>query len=1027
MICSGIETLEERELLTTFVVSSLNAAGPGSLRQAIVASNAQPGPNTIDFSVSGTIKTGKNSLPPIVRTVAIDGSSAPTFEGTPVVTVNFQGSQGLRFNPGSDGSSVTSLSLVKAGGAGIRISSSFVTIQGNDIGVLADGQTRAGNKGDGIRINASSHGDLIGRINPVTSIDYYNTSQISIQPVTLWQGIRAGDVAGQYLITGTSNTTGLLFSGTIGGIGKAYPVEYPGSSTTSVYGPNDLGLGQIQLVGSYQTASMSPALVNGFLFQGTTADLPSGGTFTTIDYPGAAYNFVHSTMGGLAVGNSSAAASNGEPEGAVSAYIYNIATSSFVTNIVYPGSVSNTAYGIWQNSATSYTICGGTSNVAANNSLDQNVPIGQAFLVDYNSATKTFSNWTTFNYPNGVVGQTYESHFEGISSVENGTYTLVADSVETGSGDPAKGSFVTVTRNGDGTFGSASWVDLSAAGSTGITTANSVYGNQVVGIGSGTVPQPFQATVNSGFQLSNVISGNGGNGINIAGSNNVVAMNSIGTDSSGTVAIGNGGNGILVTQRASGNLIGGSATNGNDPTAGEFVRPPQGNLISGNRANGVLINGGATRNTLSGNFVGTAASGNSALGNSLDGVAIVGANNNQLIGCNFQQSPFVYYNVLSGNRGNGLRITNSNNTTVQANFMGVGANNGSIVANRGDGLLVSGSSKQTQVGGVIPLGNVISGNNRNGIEVTGSASGFTSFNTFAGIYAFLGAAPNRLDGILITSTGRNNQIRTCIVSGNLKNGIELAGNATGVQITDTAIGTDTNIESAIPNGGDGIRIGGTAHGNSVGGFQPSVEQQVTVSSNYGYGIDVLGKAYNNSIFHTNIGTGGFGITPLGNTRGGIFLGSGTSRTTIGGTSTPLQDFIENNQGAGITIQGSARNVMINDTIENNTAGGITLNSGRFEQIGVASYGNTITSNGQNGLMLVGDVTGTLVQANTIGTSASNGVKLVNARKALIGGTGTGQGNDIVNNGGYGIYYQGNSGSTVVVGNQISGNGQGDTN
>ena len=108
----------------------------------------------------------------------------------------------------------------------------------------------------------------------------------------------------------------------------------------------------------------------------------------------------------------------------------------------------------------------------------------------------------------------------------------------------------------------------------------------------------------------------------------------------------------------------------------------------------MLITGGATANLLSGNFVGTSASGNSALGNRLDGVAIVNANGNQLIGCTFQQSPFVFYNVLSGNGGNGLRITNSNDTTIQANFLGVGANNATIVANGGDGLLVSGSSAE---------------------------------------------------------------------------------------------------------------------------------------------------------------------------------------------------------------------------------------------------------------------------------------------------------------------------------------------
>ena len=331
-------------------------------------------------------------------------------------------------------------------------------------------------------------------------------------------------------------------------------------------------------------------------------------------------------------------------------------------------------------------------------------------------------------------------------------------------------------------------------------------------------------------------------------------------------------------------MIGGTVAAGNDPTGGVFVRPPQGNLISGNRGNGVLITRGATGNTLSGNFVGTTASGDSALGNRQDGVAIVKANGNQLIGCTMQDQPFVYYNVLSGNGGNGLRITNSNDTTVQANFMGVGANNATIVANRGDGLLVSGSSKETQVGGVIPLGNVISGNDRNGIEVSNTASGFTSFNTFAGIFAFAGAAPNKKNGILVMSSGGDNLIRTCIVSGNDGNGIELGCSATGVQVTDTAIGTNSSIQTAIPNGGDGIKIIGHAHDNAIGGFQPSIEPQVTISANRGYGIDIVGSAHDNAVFHTYIGTNAGGTADLGNGRGGIYVGPGTSSTTIGGAA-----------------------------------------------------------------------------------------------------------------------------------------------
>ncbi len=60
---------------------------------------------------------------------------------------------------------------------------------------------------------------------------------------------------------------------------------------------------------------------------------------------------------------------------------------------------------------------------------------------------------------------------------------------------------MTVVRNADGSFGTASWANLNYTGidpTTHITSSNSVYGNAVVGIviggGSGV---SFQATVNS--------------------------------------------------------------------------------------------------------------------------------------------------------------------------------------------------------------------------------------------------------------------------------------------------------------------------------------------------------------------------------------------------------------------------------------------------------------------------------------------------------------------------------------------------
>lgn len=347
-------------------------------------------------------------------------------------------------------------------------------------------------------INASSHHDPVVDADSASRVRYYDTSRVSTQPVSAWQGIRGTAVKGLYLISGTTDASGLLLIGSINGKGRTYTVNYPGALTTSIYGPDNLPGNRVGLVGSYKTATAAtdPVTVNGFVFQGTTAQFGSAGNYRTIDYPGAKFNYVHSTMGGLAVGNYDSPTANGAPLGPGKAYIYNLATGKFVTNIVFPGSLSDTAYGIWYNGGTSYTICGGYSPVSVNNMADQTRPIGLAYLVDYNSATGRFSHWTSFAYPNGLIGADFETHFESISSVKNGVYTLSADSLQTGSGDPTQGSVVTVRRNRNGTFGAAAWTNLNYPGSTGVTSSNSIYGNQVVGVvisSAGTFS--YQATV----------------------------------------------------------------------------------------------------------------------------------------------------------------------------------------------------------------------------------------------------------------------------------------------------------------------------------------------------------------------------------------------------------------------------------------------------------------------------------------------------------------------------------------------------
>src|SRR5580693_3176248 len=420
--------------------------------------------------------------------------------------------------------------------------------------------------------------------------------------------------------------------------------------------------------------------------------------------------------------------------------------------------------------------------------------------------------------------------------------------------------------------------------------------------------------------VSNVISGNGGNGITLFGSSlNTIQDNRIGTNPAGTSAVPNYLNGLAIAGLSYANEIGGtafvdSATGpANNPTGSKgtvtpvFVVPPLGNLISSNGLNGVLIAGLAGHNELNGNFIGTTANGDAALGNAGNGVWIDGGNDNSLIGCKFVNNPFVYYNVVSGNRQNGLRVTDAHGTVVQGNFFGTGANNTALVANRLDGILVEGSSTDTQVGGVIPLGNVSAGNGRNGIEVTGRVSGFTTFNTFGGLLAFKGAAPNGRDGILITSIGRGNLVRTNVFSGNRGNGIELAGRAAGVTVDPDIAGLTTNGDAALPNGGDGLLIDGSAHGNVIGGTFRSVIPQDTFSGNDGYGIAIRGRAHGNRVFGAFVGTELLGRDALGNGRGGVLIGGQAYGNAVGAaTGRRPVNLISGNGGAGVTLGARTR-------------------------------------------------------------------------------------------------------------------------
>ena len=148
----------------------------------------------------------------------------------------------------------------------------------------------------------------------------------------------------------------------------------------------------------------------------------------------------------------------------------------------------------------------------------------------------------------------------------------------------------------------------------------------------------------------NIISGNGGDGVNLEAptSGNAVQGNFIGTDVTGTLDLGNSFNGVRIT--AQDNTIGGTTAAAR-------------NVISGNDENGLGINSGASGNVVQGNFIGTDVNGTAALGNSSAGVYVFGASNNAIGGILSGEPDTIAFNgaggvVVNGGTGNGI-LSNS--------------------------------------------------------------------------------------------------------------------------------------------------------------------------------------------------------------------------------------------------------------------------------------------------------------------------------------------------------------------------------
>src|SRR5882724_2492662 len=178
-----------------------------------------------------------------------------------------------------------------------------------------------------------------------------------------------------------------------------------------------------------------------------------------------------------------------------------------------------------------------------------------------------------------------------------------------------EGNFIGVNRSGTGGLGNSN--EGIFINSVGTASSAGVIGGSTSGAG-------------------NVISGNGGNGIEISGSCSGLKIQGsfIGTDVTGKAALGNHNGGIFVSSLASAGaaVIGG-------PTVGSR------NIISGNNDFGVMVI--ADGIIIQGNYIGTDITGNAALGNLKQGISSSGGYG-QIGGSGIGEANVISANGLSG-------------------------------------------------------------------------------------------------------------------------------------------------------------------------------------------------------------------------------------------------------------------------------------------------------------------------------------------------------------------------------------------
>lgn len=606
------EKLEERRLLATYVVSNTADSGMGSLRQAILESNASLARDTIAFSIASIPRKiePKSGLPPITDPVTIDATTQPGYSGTPIVELSGKqlsnGEYGLILKAGL--SEVRGLVINQFPGFGIHIEGPGQNrIESNYVGTDLSGLLPKGNGLSGIQILNSDNNRIGGPgVGNLTSGNGWEGVRVwgSLSHSNWIQGNRIGTDA-----NGLSAVPNLLAG-----------LVLAGSSSNSFVGAdgndaNDPKKGNL----------ISGNGLEGIRIYGSNRNIVAG-NWVGVNKTGNA-SLANNESGILIDSNAAENRIGSNADGINDVGERNVIAGNVKAGIrVFNGSESQIA-GNW---------------IGIDVDGIRKLPNGsEGILVDGGSWKTVIGSALTTLFPeaarnvvsgNGTFGiNVYESHFTRISSnfvgIAPDGQTAVPNALD---GILVKGGLTTlIGTDGDGKSDFLEGNVISGNARNGIWLSNadnsSVAGN-LLGLsadGARAVANNHSGIwIANGSQFNrverNIISGNELQGVSIGGfqsDGNRVSGNYIGTNAAGLVPIPNRQSGVLLYNQASGNLIGGSTL-------------AERNVVSGNIGWGVDIK--ANANSIVGNWIGPVGDGLHSLGNSEGGIRIFEASNNRI-------------------------------------------------------------------------------------------------------------------------------------------------------------------------------------------------------------------------------------------------------------------------------------------------------------------------------------------------------------------------------------------------------------